>query len=147
MAEVIVLLCALKRVQVLALDGGGREREVPAGYPLRHRDDVGLHAVVLVAELLSGPTKAANDLVYDQQCATLAADLGDVLDVAFRRQDDAPTGDYRLHDHTRHRLGDLPVDGAFDLPGTLHGARGPVGAVSAPVAHRRLDVEPGDNGS
>src|SRR5215217_5388263 len=59
----------------LALDGGGGERQIGTGYALRHRDDIGLHAVVLVPESPAGPPEAADHLVDYQERAALLADL------------------------------------------------------------------------
>ncbi len=65
MAQTAVFFGPLEFLEQLALDGGGRERQVGARQALRHSYDVWLDAVVLMSEFLAGPSEAADHLVDD----------------------------------------------------------------------------------
>src|SRR5918997_4933649 len=118
-AEAAVLFRAPELLEELALDGGRRQGHVGARYHLRHRDDVGLYAVVLVAEPLAGAAEAADHLVHDEHDAGPLADGGDLLDVALRRYDDAAASDDGLHDDAGDGFCELPAYNPLYLGGVL----------------------------
>src|SRR5215211_1912891 len=117
--EAIVFRVRRELLVDLAPHRGRRQREVGAGYALRHRHDVRGNAVVLVAELLAGPAKATDHLVDDKQHAVALADLLDGWQVVLGRDDYPSSGDDRLHYHSSNRLGEFPPDEVLDLASAL----------------------------
>src|ERR1700730_2510181 len=66
-------------------DENGAEGSVTAGDSLPNQDDVRLDIPVLNGEGLSRAAHAAHDFVGDEEDAAVAADRGDALGVAVRR--------------------------------------------------------------
>ena len=92
-------------------------RDVGAGQGLGGRDDVGLVAVALAAEVVAETAPRADHLVADQQDVVLVADLAHALEVALLRRDAAAGVLQRLEDHGRDRLGTVELDLVADLLG------------------------------
>src|SRR5207245_6281371 len=74
------------------------KRDVAAGQPLRHGDDVGDDLPMVDGKPLAGSTKPGHDLVADHQNAVAVAQLAHALQVSIRwGQDPIRPGD-RLQD-------------------------------------------------
>src|SRR3954466_8949628 len=107
-------------------DAVGRDdrahRRVGAREALGRRDDVGLVAVLLGAEVVAEAAERADDLVGDHQDVVLVADLANALEVALGRREAAAGVLDRLHDHGGDRLGALELDPVRDGLGEVLGA-------------------------
>ena len=77
-----------------------RERQVPAGEPLREAEEIRNHLLLLAGEERPGAAEAGRYLVADEQDAVLPAGTRDALQVS-RRVRDHPGGAHHqgLEDH------------------------------------------------
>ncbi|MPL94947.1 hypothetical protein SDC9_41110 [bioreactor metagenome] len=91
-----------------------RDRRIARGHALRHRHEVWLDAVVLVAEPGAGASHAADDLVDVQQDVVFLADLLYPLPIALRRHDHATARGDGLEAEQAHGVRALAQDHFLD---------------------------------
>ncbi len=122
-------------------DHGRRERHVARGHPLGQRHQVGLEAVVLAGEHVTGAAEAADDLVDDEQHVVLAADPLHLGPVGLGRDDDRAGAHDRLAheggDVVRAQLQDLVLDSSGGLEAERLGRQ--VAAEVVPVGRHNVD--------
>ena len=86
-------------------DDDAAEREIAARHALCEGDEVGLDAEALEPEPAAEPAEAADHRVADEEHAGLAADHGDLLDVALGRRQHAAGPDHGLAEERGDALG------------------------------------------
>ena len=124
------------------------ERDVAGGDALGERGDIGLEAVGLLAEHLSGASESADDLVGDEEDIVLLEDRLDDAPIPVRRHHHAAGALNRLADHRRDRAGALFGDQLLELlrqRGQEFVLGHPLG-VAVGVRRRKVDV-PGHAGA
>ena len=99
-------------------DGG-----IARGHALGHGHEVGLDAVVLIAEPGAGAPDAADHLVDVQEDVVFLADLADALPIAFGGRDDAAACGDGFKAEPAHGVGAFAQDDFLDL------VRGPFAVV------------------
>src|SRR5215831_14913660 len=103
---------------------GGAEGHIAPREALRHRHDVGHHAILLERAPGSGPTRAAHHLIGDEQHAVAAADLAHALRVPGGRRHGATGSTHHgLEDEGGDVLGSHAEDLRFELRCGVRGER------------------------
>ncbi len=92
-------------------------RRIARGDTLGHGHEIGLDAVMLIAEPGAGATDTADHFIDMQQNIVFAADLLHPLPVAGGRSDDAATGGDRLQTQAAYGIGAFAQDHLLDRVG------------------------------
>ena len=108
------------------------EGQIRTRDPLGEGDHVGHDVVADAAEEVPEPTEAVDHLVGDEEHAVGVADATELLPVAGRRHQRAPTVLHRLGEHGRDRLGPFGQDHLLD--GHHRGQRARITALGHLVA-------------
>ena len=91
------------------------KRDVAAGQPLRHGDDVGDDLPMVDGKPLAGSTKPGHDLVADHQNAVAVAQLPHALQVSIRWDEDPVRPGDRLQDEAGDGTRPLELDGLLQV--------------------------------
>ena len=117
-AEVVQLVIGVVLEVLKDFLGGDHagNRRVTRGHAFGHGHEVGLDAVMLVAEPFgAGAAHAAHNFVDVQEDVVLFADLLNTLPVALGRFDNTTTCGYRLKAERAYGFGAFAQDDLFDL--------------------------------
>ena len=105
-----VALALPERICDATRDHDPAQRQVTRRDPLGEHDHVGRHAETLDPEPGAEPSEPGDHRVADEQDPVAAAEVGDPLEVARGRVQDAAGADHRLEEEGGHALGTHPLD-------------------------------------
>ncbi len=123
-------------------DDRARQRRIGRGQPLRNRDEIRLHLIVIRSEHPAQPTKTGHDLIRDQQDIVFLQYRLNSLPITRRRWHDAPGSQHWLTDKGRNGVWPFGKDQPFQRLGALAGERlGALALICAAIVIRGLGVD------